>query len=78
MTTAYREWLTNGMNRIFADVNAARDEALRLAEIGQKSVVALFPTHHGCGVVDEKHGVVHRCGNGSSASQRCRADQGRG
>ena len=42
MTTAYREWLTNGMNRIFADVNAARDEALRLAEIGQKSVVALF------------------------------------
>jgi hypothetical protein len=42
MTTAYREWLTNSMNRIFADVNATRDEALRLAEIGQKSVAALF------------------------------------
>ena len=42
MTTAYPEWLTNSMNRIFADVNDARDEALRLAEIGRKSVAALF------------------------------------
>ena len=42
MTTAYAEWLTNSMNRIFADVNDARDEALRLAEIGRKSVAALF------------------------------------
>jgi hypothetical protein len=42
MTTAYREWLANSMNRIFADLNDARDEALRLAEIGQKSVAALF------------------------------------
>jgi len=42
MTTAYAEWLANSMNRIFADVNDARDEALRLAEIGRKSVAALF------------------------------------
>ena len=42
MTTAYREWLTSSMNRIFADVHVARDEALRLAEIGQKSVAVLF------------------------------------
>jgi hypothetical protein len=42
MTTAYREWLANSMNRTFADLNDARDEALRLAEIGQKSVAALF------------------------------------
>jgi hypothetical protein len=42
MTTAYGEWLANSMNRTFADLNDARDEALRLAEIGQKSVAALF------------------------------------
>jgi hypothetical protein len=42
MTTAYREWLANSMNRTFADLNDARDEALRLAEIGRKSVAALF------------------------------------
>lgn len=42
MTTAYREWLTNSMNRSFADMNDARDDVLRLAEIGQKSVAALF------------------------------------
>ena len=42
MTTAYREWLANSMDRIFADLNDARGEALRLAEIGQKSVAALF------------------------------------
>jgi hypothetical protein len=42
MTIAYAEWLTNSMNRIFADVNDARDEALRLAEIGRKSVAALL------------------------------------
>src|SRR5271166_5256589 len=38
----YGEWLTNSMNRIFADMNDAREEALRLAEIGRKSVAALF------------------------------------
>ncbi len=43
MIAAYSEWLTNGMNRIFADMNDARDDALRLAEIGQKSIPALFP-----------------------------------
>jgi hypothetical protein len=42
MADAYREWLTNSMNRIFADVNDARDEALRLAGIGQRSLAALF------------------------------------
>jgi hypothetical protein len=42
MTTAYAEWLANSMNRIFADVNDARAEALRLAEIGRKSVAAVF------------------------------------
>jgi len=40
--TAYAEWLTSSMNRIFADMNDARDEALRLAEIGRKSVAAVF------------------------------------
>jgi hypothetical protein len=39
MTIAYAEWLANSMNRIFTDVNGARDEALRLAEIGRKSAV---------------------------------------
>ena len=42
MTTAYAEWLTNSMNWIFGDVNDARDEALRLAEIGRKSVAVVF------------------------------------
>jgi chemotaxis protein histidine kinase CheA len=42
MTTLYGEWLTNSMNRIFADLNGTRDEALRLAELVQKSVAALF------------------------------------
>jgi hypothetical protein len=42
LTTAYREWLANSMDRIFTDLNEARGEALRLAEIGQKSVAALF------------------------------------
>jgi hypothetical protein len=42
MADAYREWLTNSMNRILVDVNDARDEALRLAGIGQRSVAALF------------------------------------
>ena len=42
MSAAYGEWLTNSMNRIFADMNDAREEALRLAEIGQKSMTAFF------------------------------------
>jgi hypothetical protein len=42
MTTLYGEWLTNSMNRIFADLNGTRDEALRLAELVQKSVATLF------------------------------------
>lgn len=42
MTAAYREWLAKSMDRIFADLNDTRGDALRLAEIGQKSVAALF------------------------------------
>ncbi len=67
MTSAYREWLTNSMNRIFADVNDTRDEALRLAEVGQKSVVALFAS---------SLALLHHCGNGNSANQRWPTDQG--
>lgn len=42
ITAAYGEWLTGSMNRIFADMNDARDEALRLAGLGQKSMTVLF------------------------------------
>ena len=37
MTAVYGEWLANGMSRIAADVNDAREVALRLAQIGHKS-----------------------------------------
>lgn len=42
MAAIYSEWLTDNMNRVLADVNDAREEGLRLAEIGQRSVGALF------------------------------------
>jgi Phasin protein len=36
------EWLKGSMDRLMADMNDARDEAARLAEIGQRSAMALF------------------------------------
>jgi hypothetical protein len=42
MAAAYGEWLTGSMNRIVADMNDARDEALRLADFGQNSMAALM------------------------------------
>jgi hypothetical protein len=45
---AYGEWLTNSMSGILVDINTARDEAQRLAQIGQNSATALF--RHGADV----------------------------
>ncbi len=42
MNAAYSEWLTSSMDRIFQDMDSVRQEALRVAEMGQKSVTALF------------------------------------
>ncbi|MGA7324807.1 MAG: hypothetical protein WBX25_10070 [Rhodomicrobium sp.] len=42
MSAAYGDWLANSMNRIFADMDEARQEALKLAEMGQKSMTALL------------------------------------
>lgn len=39
----YSEWLGDSMKRVVADINEARDEALRLIEIGQKSLAAVSP-----------------------------------
>jgi hypothetical protein len=39
---AYGEWFTTSLNLITAEMNDAREEALRLAEIGQKSMTASF------------------------------------
>lgn len=36
------EWFKGSMDRLMADMNDARDEGARLAEIGQRSVMALF------------------------------------
>ena len=38
----YGEWLTNSMNLLTEEMNDARNEALRWAEIGQKSMAAPF------------------------------------
>jgi hypothetical protein len=40
----YSEWLAGNMKRIIADLDDARDEALRLAAIGQKAA-AVFWRH---------------------------------
>jgi hypothetical protein len=42
MMTLYRDWLTGSLTRIFADIGDARERAFRLAEIGQKSMTALW------------------------------------
>lgn len=42
MTAILSEWLTDSVNRVMADMNEARDEGVRLAEIGQKLLAALF------------------------------------
>ncbi len=42
VTALYRDLLANGMMRVFADLDAAHDEAFRWAEIGQKSVTAFL------------------------------------
>jgi hypothetical protein len=42
MTAAYGDFMSNTMKRILADINDSREEALRLTQIGQKSVTALF------------------------------------
>lgn len=41
ISAAYGEWLRDSMNRIFADMVDVREEALRLAERGRKSVAAV-------------------------------------
>ena len=41
LTAVYGECLANSMSRIAADVNDAREVALRLAQIGHKSATAL-------------------------------------
>jgi hypothetical protein len=42
LTGVCGEWLNENMKRIFADISDAREQTLRLAEIGQKSATALF------------------------------------
>jgi hypothetical protein len=42
MAAAYGDWLMGSMNRLVAEMNDAREEALRLAEFGQRSVAALM------------------------------------
>jgi hypothetical protein len=42
LAACYGEWLTGNVNRIIADLDDARDEALRMGEIGQKSAAALW------------------------------------
>lgn len=42
MAALYAEWVKASMNRVLADMNDTRADALRLAEIGQKSVTAAF------------------------------------
>jgi hypothetical protein len=42
MTLAYSDWLNSSMSRIFEDMDSVREEALRVAQMGQKSMAALF------------------------------------
>jgi hypothetical protein len=58
VTTAYGEWWDGAMKRVTADLNDARDETLRLAEIGQKSATAFSPT--GAKAVKQDNGAHHR------------------
>jgi hypothetical protein len=42
MAAAYGDWLTGSMDRLVADISDAREEGLRLADFGQKSLAALM------------------------------------
>ena len=42
MTLAYSDWLNSSMNRIFEDMDSVREEALRVAQMSQKSMAALL------------------------------------
>jgi hypothetical protein len=42
MSAAYCEWLTSSMNRILADMDDVREEALRLAAKGRNSMTAII------------------------------------
>lgn len=41
MAVAYNEWLTNSMGRIMADMMAAQDGAMRLANLGQSKMTEM-------------------------------------
>lgn len=43
MAAAYSEWLTSSMNRIIADMMAAHDGALRLANLGHSALTTSSP-----------------------------------
>ena len=43
IAAAYGEWLTSSMGRIIADMIAAQDGALRLANLGHSAITALGP-----------------------------------
>ena len=43
MAAAYGEWLTSSMGRIMADMMAAQDGALRLANLGHSAITSLGP-----------------------------------
>ncbi|MFY9640228.1 MAG: hypothetical protein WCD20_21100 [Rhodomicrobium sp.] len=40
---AYSEWLMGSMDRILLDMDSIRQEALRLAEMGNKSILGMHP-----------------------------------
>jgi hypothetical protein len=42
MAAICSEWFKGSMDRLMADMNDVRDEGVRLAEIGQRSAMALF------------------------------------
>ncbi|HZB92789.1 MAG TPA: phasin family protein [Stellaceae bacterium] len=42
LPAVYNDWLTGSIDRLVADMHDARDETLRLAEFGQKSMAALM------------------------------------
>jgi hypothetical protein len=47
LSAAYSEWLTGNMNRIFSDMNDVRQETLRMAAMGQKSMMTFFEASTG-------------------------------
>jgi hypothetical protein len=53
MTLAYSDWLNSSMNRIFEDMDSVREEALRVAQLGQKSMAALFRAPEQAGAEQE-------------------------